>query len=109
MASFAHQNLEQLKVLAKSKNKKSLLKKAPNCVIKALCECCKNLLCGNIPCNKQRLNRLRPYKKALRVLSKSKVPLFKKRRILIQKGEGFLSFLLPTALSVLATLIHGKE
>ena len=109
MASFAERNLEQLKVLSKSKNKKKLLRKVPNNIIKAICECCKNLLCGNIPCNKRCLNKLRPYKKALRDLSKSKVPLFKKRRILTQKGEGFLGFLLPTALSVLSTLLHGEK
>ena len=107
MAPFAHQHLEQIRLLGKSKMKKTLLRKSPNSLIKALCECCNNLIKGNIPLSKQRLNRLRPYKRTLRKLVNSKVPLFKKRRILVQKGDGFLSLLIPAALSVLKTIIHG--
>lgn len=107
MASFAQRHLDQLKTLSKSKKKNKIVKKSPNSLIKALCECCKNLMTGSIPISKQRLHRLRPYKKILRSLANKKVPLFKKRRILVQRGDGLLSILIPAALSVLSSFIHG--
>lgn len=99
--------LEHLKLLSKTKQKSAFLKKCPNSIIKGVCECALNLLKGNIPVSKRQKNKLAPYKRTLRRLGNTKVPLFKKRRLLVQKGEGFLSILIPAAVSVLSTLING--
>ena len=101
--------IEQLKLLNKAKKKSAFLKKCPNSVIKGICECAVNLLRGNIPITKQKKNKLVSYKRTLRRLGDRKVPLFKKRRLLVQKGEGFLSILLPAAVSILSSLIHGSR
>lgn len=99
--------VEHLKLLCKAKKKSAFLRKCPNSVIKNVCECALNLLKGTIPVTKRQKNRLTPYKRTLRRLGDKKVPLFKKRRLLVQKGEGFLSILIPAAVSVLSTLING--
>lgn len=105
----AKQHIEHLKLLAKSKSKAKVIQKCPNSLIKALCECATNVLKGNVPLSKYQKARLMPYKKVVRKLGTKSVPLYKKRKILTQKGEGFLGFLLPAALSVLTSLIHGER
>lgn len=101
--------VEHLQLLNKTKKKSAFLKTCPNSVIKGVCECALNLLKGNIPINKRQKNKLIQHKRTLRRLGDKKVPLFKKRRLLIQKGEGFLSVLIPAAISVLSSLIHGSR
>ena len=54
---------------------------------------------------KQR-KRLNPYKKHLRKIASSKVSAVHKRKILSQKGAGFLGALLPLAVSVVAPLVN---
>ena len=54
---------------------------------------------------KQR-KRLNPYKKELRKIASPKVSAIRKRKILSQKGAGFLGALLPLAVSVVAPLVN---
>lgn len=103
----AEQHVEHLKLLAKSKTKGAILQKCPNSLIKALCECTINILKGNVPLTKCTKNKLAPYKSVLRKLGDKKVPLYKKRQLFVQKGEGFLSLLIPAAVSVISSPIHG--
>lgn len=109
MSACTEQNLELLKLIGKSRNPKLIIQKASNSVIKALCECVLNVLHGNVPITKAQREKLALHKNCLRKLSNKKVPLYKKRRILIQKGDGILSVLLPTAISVISSLIHGAQ
>lgn len=102
-------NVEHLKLLCKTKSKTALLRKCPNSLIKSVCECALNLLKGNVPITPSQKKRLAPHKRTLRRLGDQKVPLFKKRRLLVQKGDGFLSVLIPAAVSVLTSLIHGAR
>ncbi|GFW96208.1 iron-uptake system-binding protein [Trichonephila clavipes] len=106
---LASQHINHLKQLARSKSKAALLRNCTNSLIKALCECTINILKGNVPLTKHRKSRLPPYKKVLRKLASRKVPLYKKRKLLVQKGEGFLSFLIPAAVSVISSLLHGTD
>lgn len=101
--------IEHLQLLRKCKTKGALLRKCPNSVIKSVCECALNLLKGNVPLTKHQKKKLSLHKRTLRKLGDKKIPLFKKRRLLVQKGEGFLSVLIPAALSVLSSLIHGAR
>lgn len=104
----AKQHVEHLKLLAKSKTKKTILRKCPNSLIKAVCECVLNVLKGNVPLNKHQKRKITAYKKVVRTLGKKSVPLYKKRKLLVQKGDGFLSFLIPAAVSVISSLINGQ-
>lgn len=103
----SQKDVEYLKLLQKSREKSKILKNCSNCMIKTICECVLNLLKGNLPISKRAKTQLTPFKKTLRTLAQKRVPLYRKRRLLIQKGDGFLSFLIPTALTVLSSLIHG--
>ena len=100
-------HVEHLKLLGKSKHKAELLRKCPNSLIKCVCECALNILKGNVPLTTRQKNKLAAHKRTLRKLADRKVALFKKRRLLVQKGDGFLSFLIPAAVSVLSSLFHG--
>lgn len=109
MSVCTDQTLELLKLISKTKNPKTLLKKCSKQEIKTLCECVLNVITGNVPLTKTQKNRLAPHKNCLRKLSNKKTPLYKKKSLLIQKGEGFLSILLPAAISVISSLIHGIQ
>lgn len=102
-------DLEQLQRIAKSKFKSQIIRNCSNKTIKFVCEYFLNVIRGNVPLTKVQKNKLCPHKKNLRKLADKKVPLYKKRRILVQRGEGFLTFLLPAALSVLSSVIHGTR
>lgn len=107
MSPCDERTLELIKLISKTKQPKPLIKKCSKSEIKTLCECVLNVIYGNIPLTKTQKSRLSPYKESLRKLSNKKTPLYKKKKILIQKGEGFLSILLPAAISVISSLIHG--
>ena len=109
MSVCTDQTLTLLKLISKSKKPKLILKKCSSSVIKTLCECAINVLRGNIPLTKSQKNRLSTHKRSLRKLSNKKIPLYKKRQLLVQRGDGFLSILLPTAISVISSLIHGAQ
>lgn len=96
--------LHALKV-AKPKLRNAIIKAADDDFIKALCECCMNVLNGNHKVTPALRKKLSKHRVALRVLSNRKNALRKKRKLLLQKG-GFLPMLLGSILSgVLGSLI----
>jgi len=66
----------------------------------SLCECILNCLNGNVTLNESEKNQLKKYKKYLRLVIKKKLGLKKRKQILIQKGSGFLPFIIPAVISV---------
>lgn len=103
--ALSRRQLSQLKLikLCPRRKRKELFKKIPNAAIKTVGECCLNTLRGNISLTQGQKKALSRHKKVLRVLSERKVPLFKKRKLIIQKG-GFLNYLIPAALTALTNL-----
>ena len=101
------QQVRQLEVLCVCPHhkRKHLLKIVPNSCIKAISECCHNLLCGNIKISKGQKKTLTPYKTVLRTLAQKRVPLSKKRDLLVQKGNGILSILIPAAITAISSLL----
>ncbi|KAG8239773.1 hypothetical protein J437_LFUL019375 [Ladona fulva] len=72
-----------------------------NRTVTAICECVLNVLKGNVQlksCHKSRISR---YKKILRKIIKRGGCWKKKRRIIVQKGSGFLPVIISAALSSL--------
>lgn len=87
--------------------RKSLLKKIPKSGIHAISNCCHNLLNNKtFKISKSQINSLLKYKKTIRELASKKTPLFKKRKLIVQKG-GFLNILIPAAISTLSAIING--
>ena len=79
-----------------------LLKNADNELINCICECALNVLRGNVPLDAKQKKNLQKYKNQLRQLT-SNSSLHKKKTI-VQKGSGFLPFLLGPIISVLGSL-----
>lgn len=106
--TITSKQLQYLRVLHKcpKKLRKDLLEKLPTSSIKAICECCLNLLRGHIPLTNYQKNSLKKDKLILRRLADKKKPLYTKRKLIIQKG-GFLNILLPAAITAITSLIHG--
>jgi hypothetical protein len=92
--------------ISKNKNpiaRNRLILDVEKCVIDAISEIAKNCLAGNINLKTCDFNKLSKYKKTLRQISK-KSSVEKRKRILQQKG-GFLSLLIPPALSLIASVV----
>jgi flagellar motor component MotA len=96
-------NAHILKKISKSSGKvrKQVLARADDSLIKSICECCSNVVKGNITKDPKRLRKLVKYKKQIRAMADQKIPLSKKRHI-IQQG-GFLGPLF----GLIAPLIGG--
>ena len=72
--------------------------------IRAVSECIKNILEGNVPVSNRHLTQMKKYKTLLRSLAKRCYPIKDKKKILKQKG-GFIGALLPIAMSALGGMI----
>lgn len=84
------------------KQRKAILKDANKSQIFSICEICHNLLAGNVPVN---INRLRKYKTIIRQIADKKIPLYKKRKLLINQTGGFLPIILPAILSAVGGIV----
>ena len=104
-------NLESqdlLKVLShcKPKIRNAILKNCENDLIHIICDCAYNVVKGNIPgLTQEKVNKLTRHKTSLIKLSE-KVAIKEKRKILIQKGGGFLSFLLLLVAPLIAQAVR---
>ena len=96
-----------LKVLShcKPKIRNAILENCENDLIHIICDCVYNVVKGNVPgLTQEKVNKLARHKTSLIKLSK-KVPIKEKRKILIQKSGGFLSFLLPLVAPLIAQAV----
>lgn len=71
--------------------------------VKCICECCSNILNGNVPLTASQRDKLKGRKTSLRQLVDNQTPLSKKKKI-IQTG-GFLGAILGPVVSVLGGLL----
>ena len=106
MSSRLKKHLPLLKWLSEAKPKaaKPVLKVVDKQVLDTICECCVNVLRGNVPLTSGQKRKLFKYRQALRELAGPKKVSDKKRRVLVQRG-GFLGSLLGPILGVLGHLL----
>ena len=84
------------------KIRNAILKNCENDLIQIICDCVYNVVKGNIPgLTQEQVNILARHKASLIKLTK-KLPIKEKRKILVQKGGGFLPFLLPFCAPLIA-------
>ena len=88
---------------SKGKTRRKLLEILDNKTIKAICDCCLNIVRGHFEITPEEKEKLRTHQKILLTLINKKISLKEKRK-LIQKGGGFL---LPLLAPVLAAFL-GK-
>ena len=95
---------------SKDENKiKEIVENLPKNVINALSEVILNGLCGNIPLNKSDIEKLKPFRKLMKLLSnKSNTVSSRKKLMVSKKGGALLSFLIPLAAATITRLISQK-
>ena len=91
-SSSGSQDLLRVLSHCKPKIRNTILKNCEDDLIHIICDCVYNVVKGNVP--QEKVNKLARHKTSLIKLTK-KVPIKEKRKILLQKGGGFLPFLLP--------------
>ena len=101
MSEKVKREQEMLRFLVRAKPPavKAIVKNASPHLIQTLCECCHNVLKGNVPLTPAQKRRLRRHKTSIRELTKKKLSL-KKRKQILQQG-GFIGALLGPVISVL--------
>ena len=75
-------------------------------LVKAVCECSKNVINGNVSMSEGQRAKICRHRNKIRELAKKRVPLKRKRQI-IQSG-GFLGALLGPIIGVLSSLFAPK-
>ena len=97
----------------KTKDKKkikSIVKNLPKEVINALSEVILNGYCGNIPLNERDIQKLKPYRKLMEILSNKNVKIDERKKLMSSnKGGSLLSILIPLASSVITNLLSRKN
>ena len=87
------------------KIRNAILKNCENDLIHIICDCLYNMVKGNVPgLTQEKVNELARHKISLIKLTK-KVPIKEKRKILVQKGGGFLPFLIPLVAPLIAKAV----
>ena len=106
MSRHVKSNAHLLKVLAECSPelRKSILQSASNSLLTSLCECCLNVLNGNVRLTSHQKRKLVRHKHKLRTLADRKIARKRKKQLLIQQG-GFIGALLGPVLSTLAGLL----
>ena len=96
-----------LELLASSRplQQKALLITATPSQIHSVCECVTNVLHGTVPLDDQVRRSLGSYRETLYTLAEPTLPYADKKKLLVQKGGGFLDQLLPSILPVLSFLL----
>ena len=81
-----------------------LLEAANSGEIRSIAECALNLLKNRIRLNSSQKRKLKRHKETLRYIAKKNTNIKKKKRALQQRG-GFLTSLLPLAISALTSFV----
>jgi len=99
-------NYHTMQVLktADPKLRKAVFSKRNKELVNCISECILNVLHGNIKLTGCDTRKLQKHKAALRKVSDKRVPLFAKKKLIVQRG-GFLLPLLSAVLPTLASLI----
>jgi hypothetical protein len=99
--------LLKLLVKASPSRRKTILQAGGKDVIYSLCECCKNILEGNVELTASQKSRLSKYKTPIRKLADRRVTLAEKQHILNQQG-GFIGPLLTVLAPILGGLLGSR-
>jgi len=88
------------------KYRKNILEDASPEQIACLCEATLNVVNKNVPITAAKVRKLKPFKNVIKKISFEKLPIEKKKKILVQKG-GFLPIIVSTVLGLLANQLLG--
>jgi hypothetical protein len=108
MSTIVKKKLHCLHVLqsASPKLRKAILENADPELVRAIAECCINFLYNKLKVPNDSLRKLRQKRTVIRELAHPKTSIAKKKKLLVQSGGGFLSLLLPAAITLIGSLIN---
>lgn len=93
----------------KPNQRRAILTKADKSLIEAISECIHNTLIGNVKLTQTQKAKLSRHKNTLRKLASKRVAWKSKKKLLLQTGGGFFSFLLPVVSTLLGSLFGSKQ
>ena len=100
-SSSESQDLLRVLSHCKPKIRNDILKNCENDLIHIICDCVYNMVKGNVSdLTQEKINKLARHKTSLIKLTKKVIK--EERKILVQKGGGFLPFLLPLVTPLIA-------
>lgn len=86
----------------------ALLRTADDSLVKSICECALNTLEGNVALSRGQKSRLGRHRQTLRRLACNRGSWKTKKRIIVQRGNGFLTLLLAPILGTLVSSLISK-
>ena len=100
-------NYDILKVLAKCKPhmRRAIIKAADKNLLEAITECFLNICKDTIKISPKTYKKLASYSNHIEIVADKSKPLAKRKRVILQKGDGFLPLLLAPVLEQLASLL----
>ena len=100
-------HLKLLRVLAEHRPRvtRPIIKALNMEEVSCVCECCFNVLYGNVPLSLGQKRRLRRFKRTLEQLVDKKKSFKAKKQILVQSGAGFPIALLTPILAIASALL----
>ena len=107
MSACMKRNSELLKVLAKCKPKlrQAILKAAEDDLFEAIRQCLLNVWFETVKLKPKTGKKLAPHSTHIKFAADKRNPIAHRRKRLVQKGEGFLPFLLTAVLEQLANFL----
>lgn len=109
-AAFGKTNALALHALHKLNptQRRALLRTADDSLVRDICECALNTLEGNVVLSRAHKSRLARHRHTLRKLACKRGSWKSKKKILVQRGDGFLGLLLAPILGGLASALFSK-
>jgi hypothetical protein len=108
MRTITNEQLHYLHVLlgANPKLRKAILEHSSAEQVDVLSQCCLNFLHGTFKVKADELKQLQKRKSTIRTIANRRVKAHDRRKLLVQQGNGFLSLILPAAISLLSTILQ---
>lgn len=108
--SIKNSDIVSLKQISRSSRNKqrALLRRASPRVLKLIAECCLNFCRGAFRLSPAKVAKLRRHRHVIRELAKRTTSSQRRKHLIVQKG-GFLSLLLPGAISLLGSILGGAR
>ena len=86
----------------------AIIKAADDDLLKDITECLLNICKGTIKISPRIHKKLTPYADHIEVVADKSKPLAQRKRVILQKGDGFLPFLLAPVLEHLASFLINR-
>ena len=85
--------------------RKAIIKAADKNLLEAITECLLNICKDTIKISTKTYKKLAPYSNHIEIFADKSKPITQRRRVILQKGDGFLPFLFAPVLEQLASLL----